>query len=114
MGVYSYSLGVAIIGYDYWEKILGDLSLSKMRVIVHGIARAVTLLLVPLTVYMGVFYIHLNVLVNAGPHDNAMSSNFQASLEVRHLLLSENEISHLICLCSEHSALGHIFEFFSS
>jgi len=81
VGVYSYSLGVAIIGYDYWEKILGDLSLSKMRVIVHGIARAVTLLLVPLTVYMGVFYIHLNVLVNAGPHDNAMSSNFQASLE---------------------------------
>lgn len=82
VGIYSYMLGLAIISYDFWEKILGDLSLSKMRVIVDGMARASVALLVPLAVYLGVFYIHLTLLVNAGPHDNAMSSTFQASLEV--------------------------------
>lgn len=81
VGIYSYMLGLAIISYDFWEKILGDLSLSKMRVIVDGMARASVALLVPLAVYLGVFYIHLTLLVNAGPHDNAMSSTFQASLE---------------------------------
>ena len=82
MGVYSYALGLAIIGYDFWEKILGDLSLSKMQVAVHAAVRSIIAFLVPLAVYLGVFYIHLSILVNAGPHDNAMSSNFQASLEV--------------------------------
>jgi len=81
VGVYSYALGLAIIGYDFWEKILGDLSLSKMQVAVHAAVRSIIAFLVPLAVYLGVFYIHLSILVNAGPHDNAMSSNFQASLE---------------------------------
>nr|CAG4642305.1 EOG090X015P [Evadne anonyx] len=81
VAVYSYMLGLAIIGYDYWENILGDLSLSKMWVMVHAAARATVATLVPIAVYLGVFYIHLTILVNAGPHDNAMSSTFQASLE---------------------------------
>lgn len=28
------------------------------------------------------FYIHLSILIKAGPHDNIMTSAFQASLEV--------------------------------
>ena len=40
------------------------------------------LLFVPVAVYLAVFYVHLSVLTKAGPHDNVMTSAFQASLEV--------------------------------
>lgn len=35
----------------------------------------------PFLVYCLVFYIHLSILIRAGPHDNIMTSAFQASLE---------------------------------
>nr|CAG4640632.1 EOG090X015P [Eulimnadia texana] len=81
VGFYTYCLGLALIGYDYWTKILGDLSLTKLQVILHGAARAFAFIVVPLCVYAGIFYIHLATLTHAGPHDSAMSSAFQASLE---------------------------------
>ena len=40
------------------------------------------LLLVPFILYLSIFYIHLHVLYKAGPHDDIMTSGFQASLEV--------------------------------
>lgn len=82
VGVYSYLLGLALVGHDFWEKVLGNLSLSKKQVFGHACARFFAFFMVPLMVYVGVFYIHLSTLVNAGPHDSAMSSAFQASLEV--------------------------------
>ncbi|EFX72725.1 hypothetical protein DAPPUDRAFT_227345 [Daphnia pulex] len=81
VGVYSYLLGLALVGHDFWEKVLGNLSLSKKQVFGHACARFFAFFMVPLMVYVGVFYIHLSTLVNAGPHDSAMSSAFQASLE---------------------------------
>ena len=50
-------------------------------------ARVVMLLFVPVAVYLAVFYAHLSVLTKAGPHDNVMTSAFQASLEVTLLSL---------------------------
>ncbi|KAI9560931.1 hypothetical protein GHT06_011887 [Daphnia sinensis] len=81
VGVYSYLLGLALVGHDFWEKVLGNLSLTKKQVFGHAVARFFAFFVVPLMVYIGVFYIHLTTLVNAGPHDSAMSSAFQASLE---------------------------------
>jgi len=52
-----------------------------MRVLGHTVARACVVVWVPIAVYIGVFYVHLSLLTHAGPHDNAMSSHFQASLE---------------------------------
>lgn len=37
--------------------------------------------IVPLCIYLGIFYIHLTTLYRAGPHDSVMTSAFQASLE---------------------------------
>lgn len=82
VGVYSYLLGLALVGHDFWEKVLGNLTLTKKQVVGHAVARFFAFFMVPLMVYIGVFYIHLTTLVNAGPHDSAMSSAFQASLEV--------------------------------
>ena len=56
-----------------------------MRVLGHTVARACVVVWVPIAVYIGVFYVHLSLLTHAGPHDNAMSSHFQASLEVMNM-----------------------------
>ena len=82
VGIYSYLLGLALVGHDFWEKVLGNLSLSRLQVIGHFMARSFAFFVIPIAVYVGVFYVHLSTLINAGPHDSAMSSAFQASLEV--------------------------------
>lgn len=57
-----------------------------MRVFGHLIARAVALLIIPVFLYLLFFYIHLMLLYRSGPHDQIMSSAFQASLEVRSIM----------------------------
>uniref|UniRef100_A0A8C5QPT1 Protein O-mannosyl-transferase 1 n=1 Tax=Leptobrachium leishanense TaxID=445787 RepID=A0A8C5QPT1_9ANUR len=57
------------------------LSLSNMSLLSHLLARGLALVLVPAALYLGMFYIHLAVLIRSGPHDHIMSSAFQASLE---------------------------------
>lgn len=81
VGVYSYLLGLALVAHDFWERVLGNLKLTKVQVFCQFLARSLAFFVVPLAVYIGVFYIHLSTLTNAGPHDSAMSSAFQASLE---------------------------------
>nr|CAG4641462.1 EOG090X015P [Eurycercus lamellatus] len=81
VGVYSYLLGLALVGHDFWEKVLGNLTLTRLQVVGHFMARSFAFGVVPIFVYVGIFYIHLTTLINAGPHDSAMSSAFQASLE---------------------------------
>lgn len=49
----------------------------------HMLARAVALVVIPVVMYLLFFYVHLILLYRSGPHDQIMSSAFQASLEVR-------------------------------
>ena len=53
-------------------------------------ARVFALILVPSLVYLFVFYLHLWILNNTGPHDDLMTSAFQASLQV--------SSSHVSCI----------------
>ena len=53
----------------------------------HLIARLLILILVPLLIYVSVFYTHLRILTKSGPHDDLMTSAFQASLQVLSLTL---------------------------
>lgn len=48
----------------------------------HLLARVVALVVVPVAMYLFFFYVHLMLLYRSGPHDQIMSSAFQASLEV--------------------------------
>ena len=57
--------------------------LWQVRVLCHLLARAVALVVLPVLVYLLFFYIHLLLLYRSGPHDQIMSSAFQASLEVK-------------------------------
>ncbi len=51
----------------------------------HFIARVVALVLVPVSFYVFIFYVHLTILSRASPHAAVMTSAFQASLEVTSL-----------------------------
>lgn len=79
-GFYSFCLGLAILGRDYW-KLLADSKLSDRSLLLRFLGKALIVICIPIGVYLSVFYAHLAVLVNAGPHDSIMTSAFQASLE---------------------------------
>uniref|UniRef100_A0A8C5QRE8 Protein O-mannosyl-transferase 1 n=1 Tax=Leptobrachium leishanense TaxID=445787 RepID=A0A8C5QRE8_9ANUR len=80
MGVFSYLLILALAVGHSW-RLIGDQALSNMSLLSHLLARGLALVLVPAALYLGMFYIHLAVLIRSGPHDHIMSSAFQASLE---------------------------------
>ncbi|XP_075434832.1 protein O-mannosyl-transferase 1 isoform X3 [Ascaphus truei] len=80
MGLFSYLLILGIAAVHSWQ-LLGDRTLSNGSVLFQLLARGLALLLLPAALYLGVFYIHLSVLIRSGPHDHIMSSAFQASLE---------------------------------
>ncbi|KAF5281576.1 hypothetical protein FQA39_LY05111 [Lamprigera yunnana] len=80
VGFYSCCLGIAILARDFWIS-LASLKFSDRELTTRLFAQALIALVVPGLIYLGVFYVHLNVLYKAGPHDSIMTSAFQASLE---------------------------------
>ncbi|XP_064153659.1 protein O-mannosyl-transferase 1 isoform X4 [Anguilla rostrata] len=54
---------------------------SRVTVLVQVLARSLALLVLPVLLYLGFFYAHLSLLYHSGPHDQMMSSAFQASLQ---------------------------------
>ncbi|XP_077003383.1 protein O-mannosyl-transferase 1 isoform X2 [Tamandua tetradactyla] len=79
-GVFTYLLLLSVAAVHAWH-VIGDQTLSNVCVLCHLLARAVALLVIPVITYLLFFYIHLIVLYRSGPHDQIMSSAFQASLE---------------------------------
>ncbi|XP_021547444.1 protein O-mannosyl-transferase 1 isoform X1 [Neomonachus schauinslandi] len=80
VGVCTYLLVLAVAGVHAWH-LIGDRTLSHVRVLCHLLARAAALLVVPALMYLLFFYVHLILVYRSGPHDQIMSSAFQASLE---------------------------------
>lgn len=80
VGFFSSCLACIIICRDYWY-MLADKSLTKKPLLLHFLARILTLVIIPVAIYISTFYVHLTLLNKAGPHDNVMTSAFQASLE---------------------------------
>uniref|UniRef100_A0A3Q2ZUR2 Protein O-mannosyl-transferase 1 n=1 Tax=Kryptolebias marmoratus TaxID=37003 RepID=A0A3Q2ZUR2_KRYMA len=65
MGVFSYLLLVGVASVHTWN-LIGDRAVSHV---------------VPVLLYVLWFYVHLSLLNHSGPHDQLMSSAFQASLQ---------------------------------
>ncbi|XP_029469941.1 protein O-mannosyl-transferase 1 isoform X2 [Rhinatrema bivittatum] len=80
MGLFTYLLLLAVAGIHTWH-VIGNKTLSNMTVLCHVLARGLAVLVTPVLMYLGFFYIHLVLLYRSGPHDQIMSSAFQASLE---------------------------------
>lgn len=70
-------------GRRRWSLRASGAPCAQVCVLGHVLARAVALLVIPAVTYLLFFYIHLTLLCRSGPHDQIMSSAFQASLEVR-------------------------------
>lgn len=80
VGFYSCCLGVMIGLRQLWNK-LSDRSINGFAILLQFCLRLLLFTCIPFIVYISIFWIHLNVLNKAGPHDCAMTSAFQASLE---------------------------------
>ncbi|XP_052789205.1 protein O-mannosyltransferase 1-like [Mya arenaria] len=80
VGFFTGVLIVYLAGKDYW-RMIGDFSRSDANLVKHLAARVCMFGVVPCALYVYIFYLHLSTLTKAGPHDNVMTSAFQASLE---------------------------------
>ncbi|XP_048773923.2 protein O-mannosyl-transferase 1-like [Ostrea edulis] len=80
VGFFTAVLILMQVAKDYW-KMLADVTKTDLGLVKHLFIRALFLLTVPIISYLFIFYIHLSLLTKAGPHDNIMTSAFQASLE---------------------------------
>ncbi|KAG0043195.1 hypothetical protein BGZ83_011724, partial [Gryganskiella cystojenkinii] len=74
------TIGVAVL-WDLW--ILLDIRrrLTMDQFMSHFWARAIGLILVPITIYLFWFYVHFAVLTHSGPGDDFMSTEFQETLQ---------------------------------
>ncbi|XP_048368351.1 protein O-mannosyl-transferase 1 isoform X4 [Sphaerodactylus townsendi] len=80
MGLFTYILLLTMAGIHSWQ-LVGDRSLSNVSLLCHLLARGLALVVIPIATYLLFFYIHLTLLYRSGPHDQIMTSAFQASLE---------------------------------
>lgn len=77
---YSCLLAVWLTARQLWG-MLSDKAVSNFKLISRTIVTGIIFTIIPIFIYLTVFYVHLSILYKAGPHDNAMTSAFQASLE---------------------------------
>ncbi|XP_043914336.1 protein O-mannosyl-transferase 1 isoform X2 [Protopterus annectens] len=80
MGLFTYLLLLAVASVHIWQ-LIGDKTLSNVTLAFHVLVRGLALLVIPVVLYLIFFYIHLSILYRSGPHDQIMTSAFQASLE---------------------------------
>ncbi|XP_061459847.1 protein O-mannosyl-transferase 1 isoform X1 [Rhineura floridana] len=80
MGLFTYILLLTIAGIHSWQ-LIGDQTLPNISLLCHLLARGLAFVILPAASYLSFFYVHLALLYRSGPHDQIMSSAFQASLE---------------------------------
>ncbi|XP_020630196.1 protein O-mannosyl-transferase 1-like [Orbicella faveolata] len=79
-GIFTFFAVGFLTGRDLW-KLIGDHSLPSRKLARHVISRVACLIVIPSMLYLLQFYILFAVARKTGPHDDMMSSAFQASLE---------------------------------
>ncbi|TMW45071.1 hypothetical protein DOY81_009852 [Sarcophaga bullata] len=80
VGFLTFCLAGYLILRYFWNLIY-DATKTTFHLIFQSAVQFVIFTIVPLCIYLGIFYIHLTTLYRAGPHDSVMTSAFQASLE---------------------------------
>lgn len=79
VGISSLVLAAFVLARDFWLQ-LPDKRIASSKLFAQSFCYFIAFLVWPIVIYIGIFYVHLSLLVNAGPHDNIMTSAFQASL----------------------------------
>lgn len=81
IGLLSLFIALFIVSYDFWY-ILPNKAIKTSKLWLQSFVYFVSFIIWPMLIYSTIFYIHLSTLTKAGPHDNVMTSAFQASLDV--------------------------------
>ena len=77
LAFYSCALCTALLARDIWRLRLPDARISDIRLIFEVAIQGIIISFIPLLIYVGIFYLHINILTKAGAHDNLMTSAFQ-------------------------------------
>lgn len=79
VGFYTYYLALFVLGKEFFNLL--STKISNSALFLRFVIQSLTATIIPIIIYVTVFYIHLGILYKAGPHDSIMTSAFQASLE---------------------------------
>ena len=106
VGVLTFAtIGSAVIA-DLWALLDIRRGLTLRVFVKHVCARALGLLIVPLFVYLGCFYVHFSILTRTGPGDVFMSPRFQQSLQGNDLLQHSMELHAFDTITLKHKKTG--------
>ncbi|KAI9327671.1 Dolichyl-phosphate-mannose-protein mannosyltransferase-domain-containing protein [Obelidium mucronatum] len=106
-------VGIAVL-FDLWRILDVDRGLSMTDFYKHFAARALCLIVLPITLYLSFFYVHFALLPYSGPGDAFMSPKFQATLVGSEMLTKSLAIpySSLVTIKSKNQGcLLHSHEF---
>ncbi|PCH44324.1 glycosyltransferase family 39 protein [Wolfiporia cocos MD-104 SS10] len=87
------AIGIPVL-VDLWDLLDIKKGYSMEYFTRHFLARAAGLIVLPIFIYLMVFYIHLSILTETGPGDTFMSPAFQETLRGNELLLNSQEIRY--------------------
>lgn len=77
-GFHSHIFLLGLVIHNWWQSI----ELTEPKILLRrAFTYSVLLVIIPVVIYVAIYYAHLSWLTKAGPHDHIMTSAFQASLE---------------------------------
>lgn len=95
------AIGIPVM-VDLWDILDIKKGHSMEYFTKHFLARAVGLIVLPLFLYLMVFYVHLSILTNTGPGDTFMSPAFQETLRGNEMLLNSQELRYYDTVSIRH------------
>ncbi|ORY38992.1 PMT-domain-containing protein [Rhizoclosmatium globosum] len=99
-------VGIAVL-FDLWKLLDIDRGLSMEQFYKHFAARALCLIVLPVSLYLSFFYVHFALLPYSGPGDAFMSPKFQATLVGSELIAKSVAVpySSLVTLKSKNQGV---------
>ncbi|KAI0708841.1 O-mannosyltransferase [Cerioporus squamosus] len=95
------AIGIAVL-IDLWDILDIKKGHSMEYFWRHFVARAVAFIVLPLFLYLSIFYVHLALLTNSGTGDTFMSPAFQETLRGNELLLNSQELRYYDTISIRH------------
>ena len=94
LAFYSCCLCFALFARDFWLHRLPNRKLSHFQLFLEYSIQSVSLVTVPILIYLAVFYAHFAMLTKAGTHDFMMT---RSGHQLNHFLLDFSKRKSLIC-----------------
>ncbi|XP_033115663.1 protein O-mannosyl-transferase 1-like [Anneissia japonica] len=79
-GIFTVLIVMASVCLDLW-RLIADRSVELRQLLYQFSCHVGLLIVLPVIIYISIFFVHLTVLNRSGPHDDWMTSAFQASLQ---------------------------------